>query len=236
MTKPITDRVKRLREKAGLTVRVMADLLGVGASTYAYHEDARKFKAAYVKLETLRAWEPTLCSRGVDRAELYALGGKIGLEFLQSVESDMPPPSALPSTDLISVPRYDASLSAGPGAINNPHAEPLGHMPFDQQWLRSVTTAAPEHLAVVRISGDSMEPTLNNGDWVLIDRTQRRASLEGFYAFQVGEDTWIKRLTINLRDQLIRVVSDNSAYPMQDLPEEDLHIIGRAVCVVLRKL
>lgn len=239
-------RLVFLRGKLGkISRKDLAGAMDVAPQRLQHYES--RYKKEYLPKELQEPMAKGLLRLGFDVSNdddfFHLFNGEIGRFRLGAPECDEDSVEyfELPSTnfsigDVVSVPRFDASLSAGPGAINDPHAEPLGHTPFDLQWLRTVTTASPEHLAVVRISGDSMEPTLHDGDWVLIDRTQRRASLEGFYAFQVGEDTWIKRLTVNLRDRLIRVVSDNSIYPIQDLPEEDIHIIGRAVCVVLRKL
>lgn len=147
-------------------------------------------------------------------------------------------PRQLPSVldDFMQIPRYDAAVSAGPGSIVDPNAEPLGHYYFEAQWLAALTRAAGDQLAVIRVDGDSMEPTLFNGDWVLIDRTQRRINREGVYAIQVGDIAWIKRISLNLRDKLVQVISDNDRYPMQELAEEDLSVIGRAIWIVGRRV
>lgn len=138
--------------------------------------------------------------------------------------------------EVAAVPRYDAAMSAGAGSIIDPEAEPIGHWFIEAQWLRAVTNTAPSRLAVLRVSGDSMEDTLADGDWVLVDRGQTRASQEGIYALQVADSTWVKRLTLNLREKLIRVISDNPRYPVQELPENELSVIGRIVWIVARKV
>ena len=135
-----------------------------------------------------------------------------------------------------SVGRFDAALSAGHGSLLEAEPDPLGYQLFEAQWLRSITQAAPDYLAVVRVDGDSMEQTLSNGDWVLVDLTQRSFNREGVYALRIGDAGWIKRLSLNLRDRLIRVISDNTLYPIQELAEEELVIIGRVVCIVARRV
>lgn len=134
------------------------------------------------------------------------------------------------------IPRFDAAISAGHGSFVDPNAEPLGHQFIEHQWLRAITQASPSELAVVRVAGDSMERTLADGDWILVDRTQRRLNREGVYALAVGDACWVKRLTLNFREQTIRVLSDNPAYPMQELTEEDLTVIGRVIWIVGRKV
>lgn len=135
-----------------------------------------------------------------------------------------------------SIGRYDAGFSAGPGSLVDPHAEPLGCELIEAQWLRAVTQAAPEQLAVVRVSGESMEPTLRDGDWILIDRTQTRVNREGIYALLVGDLAWVKRLSLNLREKLVRIISDNPTVPMQEIEETELHLIGRVISLVGRKV
>lgn len=138
--------------------------------------------------------------------------------------------------EFVSVGRYDAALSAGPGSLIEAGVEPLGYALFERQWLQAVTRAAPEHLAIVRVDGDSMESTLHDGDWVLVDRAQTRLNREGIYAVRVGDVAWVKRITLNLREKLIRLISDNPAYPVQELAEDELAPIGRVVWIVGRRV
>lgn len=232
-------RLKKMRERTGMTVRETAALMGKKTSTYAAYED--KYKKPYLPITLVKELEPHFVARGISREELYALAG-VGVDL---IPEDPAAPTTLPSgpgivevdgTEFASIPRYDASLSAGPGSIIDPNAEPIGYHLIESQWLHAVTRAAPQHMAVIRVSGDSMEDTLSDGDWVLLDRTQSRAAQEGIYALQIDDTTWVKRLTLNLRERLIRVVSDNPRYPVQDLPPDDLTVIGRVVCIVARKV
>lgn len=132
--------------------------------------------------------------------------------------------------------RFDTAFSAGPGSLLEPDPEPIGFQLIERQWLNAITTVSPDHLAVVRVSGDSMVPTLFDNDWVLVDRRQQRFSREGVYALHVGEDAWIKRLSLNLRERLIRIISDNALYPLQELPEHEVVLIGRVISLVARRL
>ena len=190
----------------------------------------------------MKALAPHFEPRGVSRQELFALAGvDQGSQPAPGLAEEAPPFKApglveVDGTEFASIPRFDASLSAGPGSIIDPQAEPVGYHLIEAQWLNAVTRAAPQHLAVIRVSGDSMEDTLSNGDWVLLDRTQTRAAEEGIYALQIDDTTWVKRLTLNVRERLIRIVSDNPKYPVQDLPPDDLTVVGRVVCIVARRV
>jgi phage repressor protein C with HTH and peptisase S24 domain len=139
-------------------------------------------------------------------------------------------------TEFTAVGRYDAAFSAGPGCLMEDDPEPLGYHLIEANWLRSVTSAAPEQLSIVRVDGDSMERTLNHGDWILVDMAKRQFSKEGIYALNVFGQTWVKRLSINISKKLIRIMSDNDKYEIQELPEHEIVIIGRVVSIVARRL
>ena len=40
---------------------------------------------------------------------------------------------------------------------------------FDEKWLKSLTPTPASKLSIVRVDGDSMSPTLNDGDEILVD-------------------------------------------------------------------
>lgn len=139
-------------------------------------------------------------------------------------------------TDFTAIGQYDAAFSAGQGSLLDPHEEPLGYHLVQAQWLHTVTHSSPDHLAVVRVDGDSMESTLHDGDWVLIDRKQTKALRAGIYAINAHGHCWIKRLNVSLSKKLIQIISDNKAYEIDELPEEEVTLIGRVISLVIRKI
>jgi phage repressor protein C with HTH and peptisase S24 domain/DNA-binding XRE family transcriptional regulator len=241
MKSSAAQKLKELRERTGLTVREVARLIGKPASSYASYED--KYKKPYLPITLVKDLEPHFRAKGIEPRELYALAGVDRGATLAASSAKEPVPYfskpgivEVDGTEFASIPRYDAALSAGFGSIIDPNAEPIGHHLIEAQWLHAITRTAPNHMAVIRVAGDSMEDTLSDGDWVLLDRTQNRVSHEGVYALQIDDTTWVKRLTLNLRERLIRVVSDNPRYPVQDLPPDELTVIGRVICIVARKV
>ena len=158
-----------------------------------------------------------------DQSPLYS--GRLDAGVLQIDEQDY-----------ATIPRFDARLSAGPGSLLADEPEPLGYHLVEMQWLRLVTNTAPKHLATVQVDGDSMEPTLFDGDWVLVDTTQRRISRQGIFALRVFDSVWVKRLQPILSLGVIRIHSDNEAYDSEDVTEDLIQAIGRVVSIVARRL
>lgn len=87
---PITARLKALRSTAvpPISVRKMAEELGVPASTYAAYEDQAKFKKPILPLQLARQIADILEPRGVARAEVMQLAGLTG--ELASFSAAMP--------------------------------------------------------------------------------------------------------------------------------------------------
>ncbi|MEO0410225.1 MAG: S24 family peptidase [Pseudomonadota bacterium] len=129
------------------------------------------------------------------------------------------------------VPAYDIAASAGPGLIVESE-EPRGALAFRRDWIKSVSNAPADQLAVVRVEGDSMYPTLAHGDHVLIDRQQTDVSRDGIYVLRVDDAIQIKRLLVHPGTKQIRIKSDNPIFDQwPECPADSLHILGRAVWV-----
>lgn len=142
----------------------------------------------------------------------------------------------LDDTDYATIGRFDARLAAGPGSLMDPDPEPLGYHLVELQWLRSVTNAAPQHLAIVMVDGDSMEPTLSDRDWVLLDTTQRSLWKHAIFALRLGANVIVKRVQPIVSAGMIRLHSDNTMYDPEDVTEDQVAPIGRVVSIVARKL
>lgn len=140
------------------------------------------------------------------------------------------PAEPAPSGGLIPVTRSPVRASAGPGAIpNGERGQP--YFAFDERWLRALTGAAPSDLSMIRVEGDSMAPTLNDGDDILIDRRACGEQLrDGIYVLRVEDSLLVKRLAIHPLGKSLTVQSDNPAYPdWPDCGMDDVHCIGRVI-------
>ncbi len=80
---------------------------------------------------------------------------------------------------------------------------------FHPEWLTHITKSDPKNLVIIFVAGDSMEPTLRDGDQVLIDMTER-GPREGIYVLSIDGESYVKRLRFSL--DTIHVISDNPIY------------------------
>jgi phage repressor protein C with HTH and peptisase S24 domain len=126
-------------------------------------------------------------------------------------------------SSLVPVMQSAVRASAGPGVI--PDGESA------RPWLRRLTSASPGQLSVIRVEGDSMAPTLADGDDILIDRNDSNERLrDGVYVLRVDEALVVKRLALHPIARRVTVQSDNPAY--SDWPDcelKDVHCIGRVI-------
>ena len=131
---------------------------------------------------------------------------------------------------LVPVMQSAVRASAGPGAIpGGESARP--YFAFDERWLRRLTSASAGQLSVIRVEGDSMAPTLADGDDILIDRNDCNDRLrDGVYVLRVDDALVVKRLALNPVRRRVTIQSDNPAYPdFPDCPLEDIQCIGRVI-------
>jgi phage repressor protein C with HTH and peptisase S24 domain len=141
-----------------------------------------------------------------------------------------PPESDSVQAGLVSVKRHPVSVSAGPGALVT---EESGRacFAFDERWLKALTATQPSRLSIVRVEGDSMAPTLNSGDEILVDPGDCAERLrDGIYVLRVDDAVVVKRLALGPAGRRVTVKSDNPAYPdWPDCSLDDLEPVGRVI-------
>lgn len=127
----------------------------------------------------------------------------------------------------IMVPRLGVQASAGAGAEVDGEFE-VGSYRFDAAWLRDICSARPENLSVIRVTGDSMAPTLSDSDDVLVDRSA--AVRDGVYVLRRDDTLMVKRIALAPSSGTLTISSDNPAYPTwRDVPADGIEVIGRVV-------
>ena len=134
----------------------------------------------------------------------------------------------------ILIPCIDVQASCG-GGCNNDNPCLVKLVKVAQEWLRlHAPFANKRRLNIITAVGDSMIPTVHNGDMVILDTSQNTVRSDSMYAFIKDGELFLKRL--QRIGNGLRVISDNQLYPPFELNDSDLErvkIIGR-VCTIGR--
>lgn len=127
------------------------------------------------------------------------------------------------------IPGYRIQVSAGHGANPLADEEPCRHLAFRRKWLKW-RGFSEKDLAIVWAKGDSMEPTINNND-TLVVHLGRTVPQDGhIYIFRSGEELFVKRY--QSMPGFWRLISDNKTYSYMDIKKEEQHqfqVIGQVV-------
>jgi phage repressor protein C with HTH and peptisase S24 domain len=127
------------------------------------------------------------------------------------------------------VPRFALKASAGPGSVGEDELA-QGHIGFDPAWLRELGVPA-KSLSMIRVDGDSMFPTLTDGDDIMVDRGDSADRIrEGIYVLRVDDTLVVKRLAPHPASRKVTIKSDNPTYPeWPDCDPASINVIGRVV-------
>lgn len=126
-----------------------------------------------------------------------------------------------------------AKPAAGGGSLET-SGETEGCLAFRREWLGRRTRTSPERLRVMVVAGDSMSPTIEDGDIVLVDEGVRKEGPKDgrVYVIRKGDDIYIKRFRQGVGELLF--MGDNRARDYQDVKvkpgeEDGFAIIGRVL-------
>ena len=119
----------------------------------------------------------------------------------------------------------EIDTSAGAGAVANDE-KVTGHMKFPSRWLRrrGIRSAVAR---IIRVTGDSMEPTLPNRSAILVDLGSNTLQDGKVFVIRIGDDLIVKRTVLDPEAGWL-LVSDSSAkeiWATRPWPE-DAQIIG----------
>ena len=130
----------------------------------------------------------------------------------------------------IDIPRYDVQAAAGPG--NEIVSEQLdGSVALEEGFFRQNLGSKREDVVTITADGDSMDPTIRDGDLLFVDTSVHDIDNSRIYVLEVNGRLLVKRVQLRLDGSLV-IKSDNPRYdPEVVVPSErdPLRIIGRVV-------
>lgn len=147
-----------------------------------------------------------------------------------------------PKSPLVTIARYPTGGKMGDGGvILNDEVGAIESWQVSKRWvsenIRNYTAA--ENLCIVTGYGDSMRPTFNPGDPLIIDRGVKKVEFDAVYFFRIDSQGYIKRLqripTAN--GLVLSAISDNrKAYDPFPITENmNFEVIGRVLQIWRRE-
>jgi phage repressor protein C with HTH and peptisase S24 domain len=214
MNYSMADRLRARCRQLGLNTVKVGELAGVNR-TFVY--DIMRGRSESPNLEKLQRIADVL---KVERNWL--------LHGLGEVEGESP---IIENPDLafVAVPYVNVRASMGGGQSID--AEPDYGRPyhFQKSWIKNDLKSDPANLRIMHVVGDSMMPTLQDRDIVLVDTSRRSPTPPGIFVLHDGMGLVAKRLEHipNSDPPRVRIISDNPHYSPYEGVADEINIIGR---------
>ncbi|OBX07819.1 hypothetical protein QV08_06685 [Gallibacterium salpingitidis] len=204
---PTTD--KGISKKADRENWVKRQRAGVKGKTFEYHYSSLPADAQI--------------ALGFDKKEMSYTTQK--LEAYSTAELDF-----ISTFELI--PYFSIKASAGYGAFTEGSAKPTRYLAFTKEWIARKGLHKKD-LVMISATGDSMEPSIYNGDVLLVDTSNKDARDGSIYVIRIDDQLWVKRIQGLIGG--IRLISDNkaiySAIDVSFAQNQNVEIIGQVVHV-----
>jgi len=214
MTNSTRERMAELMEQRDLTQSELARRVGCTAGAINQIMTGQTLRSRYM---------PAIAS---------ALG--VPYDYLAGNSDD--PNEWEPSTHLtedrsIQVPMVDLAYGMGGTYLDDEEPE-VRTEPFPLAFIRRYTAAKADKLVFAEGIGDSMAPTIQTTDLLLIDQSDQTLRLsDQIWAFSYGGVGMVKRLRPR-PDGSVAILSDNPNVPEDRAVDDELHLIGRVVAKV----
>lgn len=151
----------------------------------------------------------------------------------QTDSSPLPAEGEIGNDRYAFIPQYSAKAAAGFGH-ENPHVESVATLAFKREWLR-IKGVNPKNLIVIYADGESMWPTIDDHDVLLVDKSRAEpADGQIFVMASADKGVIVKRLVQSpLGGWIIRSDNeDKGEYPDLMLSRSEINehrIIGRVI-------
>lgn len=202
----VGERLKKERERLGMSQTALAEIGGVGKTTQInYEKNNRSPDTGYLS---------ALEAVGVDT--YYVLTGRRaegGSSEMVSFENALP------------VPMYDIEAAAGAGRLfDSETIQSTFYLPVE---LFEAEGVDPAQVVGVTARGDSMGDTIRDREQVLVNRAQRTP--DGVFLLRMDDELRLKRVQ-RVAGGAWLLISDNPAYERELIKPEDqwrVEIIGQ---------
>lgn len=140
-----------------------------------------------------------------------------------------------PFDERLVIPIKNVSAAMGDGYISPDFELVVDTMTVNRSWLKSELPqiTAPSNLQLITAVGDSMQPTFESGNLLLVDTGIKTIHSDLIYAFSYKGETYVKRIFLDPVASLLYVKSDNPSasnwQPIDVNSIDDFIIHGRVI-------
>lgn len=219
---PASRKLKQLRQRAGLSIREVAHALGMeNGSSYQHYED--RFRKPFLPLDLTQRLVPIFGAKGIEAPELYALAGIEGGTRALGAKSAA-------SAGTLRIDELDVRASAGAGLAGDGETV-VAEWQLPTEVVRYHSSAPATDLRFITVLGDSMEPTLQPGQRVLVDTGDRIPTPPGIFVVWDGLGLVVKRVQALAHSEpmRVRITSDNPKYEGYERSIAEAYIQGRVI-------
>ncbi len=124
--------------------------------------------------------------------------------------------------------RYFADIRASAGGGAEVFDEGYENISLDKTVMQTLVGVGNTKLEAIHVDGESMEPTLQDGSIVFIDREQTNINKDGIFIASTTTGLFIKRIR-QRADGMVELISDNKIYSPEIISPDEINIVGKVV-------
>ncbi|AKF24152.1 phage repressor protein [Sulfurovum lithotrophicum] len=124
--------------------------------------------------------------------------------------------------------RYFSDIRASAGGGAEVFDENYETITVDEKIMHNMVGVGNTELEAIHVDGESMEPTLQDGSIVFVDRNQTNINKDGIFIASTTAGLFIKRIR-QRADGMVELISDNKAYSPEVLAPDEVSIVGKVV-------
>lgn len=215
------ERALKLRKQLNMSQEIFAQEIGISSKQTVSNVEKGKQKKytdeeinkIINKYKVNRAW--LILGEG----EMFE--GQLDTKYAVSISDE-------DHSKVVKAPIMSVKASAGKKGAEHYEVVTTGELLIDRMLFKVIPNL--KNIRAIEVDGDSMYPTLKEGDYVIIEEN-REFSGDGIYVLQWDGILLVKRLQAGTGE--IDIISDNQSYPPKKyVPSDDqrsFHIVGKVI-------
>jgi len=156
-----------------------------------------------------------------------ARAARVSIEWLATGQESKGEARAAESGEYVYLPPNSVRTAGGRGVQSR---QIVDYVAFKTEWLRRRVGIDPKSLMLIEAVSDSMAPTIDEGDLLLVDLRDPRFRHDGVYVLRASGDLPIKRIQRRPDGKLI-IRNDNAAYEPTVVAADSVNVVGHVIWI-----